>query len=101
MPMNDSDFPKLVKVNAHIPPDNISLFSEIKSINVNAPAGVSVHQDLGCILCETMPGHNWRIENNLRESDAVAAFSLPYYSPSHTRGHIFRKIDLIWEIPAQ
>ena len=66
--MNDSDFPKLVKVNAHIPPGNISAFSVIKSIDLSAPAGASIHQGLGRILCETMPDHNWRIENVLKEN---------------------------------
>ena len=68
MPMDDPDYPDLVKVNAHIPPENISVFSEIKSIDLSAPAGASIHQDLGRILCETMPDHNWRLENHLREN---------------------------------
>ena len=68
MPMDDPDYPNLVKVNAHIPPENISVFSEIKSIDLSAPAGASIHQDLGRILCETMPDHNWRLENHLREN---------------------------------
>ena len=68
MPMDDPDYPNLVKVNAHIPPENISVFSEIKSIDLSAPAGASIHQDLGRILCETMPDHNWRIENVLKEN---------------------------------
>jgi hypothetical protein len=66
--MDDPDYPNLVKVNAHIPPENISVFSEIKSIDLSAPAGASIHQDLGRILCETMPDHNWRLENHLREN---------------------------------
>jgi len=68
VPMDDPDYPNLVKVNAHIPPENISVFSEIKSIDLSAPAGASIHQDLGRILCETMPDHNWRLENHLREN---------------------------------
>jgi hypothetical protein len=66
--MNDPDYPRLVEVNSHIPPENINVFSEIKSLDLSAPAGASIHQDLGRILCETMPDHNWRIENVLREN---------------------------------
>jgi len=68
VPMDDPDYPNLVKVNAHIPPENDRVFSEIKSIDLSAPAGASIHQDLGRILCETMPDHNWRLENHLREN---------------------------------
>ena len=32
---------------------------------------------------------------------AVDGFRVPYYSPSHPRGPMFRKINLIWEIPAK
>ena len=30
---------------------------------------------------------------------AVDALMVTYYSPSHPRGNMFRKISLIWEIP--
>ena len=68
MSMNDPDYPHLVELNSRIPPENISAFSAIKSIDLSALAGGSIHQDLGRILCETMPDHNWRIENVLREN---------------------------------
>ena len=66
--MDDPDYPNIVKVNSRIPPENISVFSEIKSVDLSAPAGASIHQDLGRILCEAMPDHNWRLENHLREN---------------------------------
>ena len=47
--MNDPDYPHLVEVTSHIPPENISVFSVIKSIDLSAPAGGSIHQDLGRI----------------------------------------------------
>ncbi len=31
---------------------------------------------------------------------AVDALLVTYYSPSYPRGNIFRKISLIWQIPA-
>jgi len=37
----------------------------------------------------------------LSESDAVDTLRLPYYSLGHPRGHMFRKINLIWEIPVK
>ena len=67
MSMNDPDYTHLVELNSRIPPENISAFSAIKSIDLSAPAGGSIHQDLGRILCETMPDHNWRLENHLGE----------------------------------
>ena len=32
---------------------------------------------------------------------AVDALMVTYYSPSHPRGNMFRKISLIWEIPVK
>ena len=32
---------------------------------------------------------------------AVDALMVTYYSPSHPRGNMFRKISLIWEIPGK
>ena len=64
MLVNDPDFPNLSKVNAHTPPENISVFAEIESIDVSAPAGMSVHQDLGRILCERMPDHDCKLSTD-------------------------------------
>ena len=48
-------------------PVTISLFAEIESVDANDPQGMSIHQDLGRFLIETMPDHSWVIESNLRE----------------------------------
>ena len=46
---------------------------------------------------EECPAEPWTPANRR----AVDALRVPFYSPSHPRGHMFRKISLIWEIPAK